>query len=118
MRIKITQPGIYNAKGEEIAVGTELTVKDEPKGWAGRYERISGGSEAKDKGNGKTAVTNPAKTTFKAPFEAKDKGNGWWGITDAAGAEVKALRKDDAEIFNALSDADKAKQVEEYQKDA
>lgn len=45
---------------------------------------------------------------FKAPFEAKDKGAGWWAIYDADGKEVRSLRKDDAEIFNALSDADKA----------
>lgn len=48
---------------------------------------------------------------FKAPFEAKDKGAGWWAIYDADGKEVKSLRKDDAEIFNALSDADKAAEV-------
>ncbi|MBN9055371.1 MAG: hypothetical protein J0H80_16760, partial [Rhizobiales bacterium] len=72
---------------------------------------------AKDKGNGKTAVINPKKE-FKAPFEAKDKGNGWWVVVDADGQEVKGLRKDDAETFNVLSDADKAAQVEAYQKDA
>ncbi|WP_312416683.1 hypothetical protein [Shinella sp.] len=48
---------------------------------------------------------------FKAPFEAKDKGAGWWAIYDADGKEVRSLRKDDAEIFNALSDADKATEV-------
>lgn len=48
---------------------------------------------------------------FKAPFLAKDKGGGWWAIYDADDKEVKSLRKDDAEIFNALSDADKAAEV-------
>ena len=36
MKIWITKGGIFGAKGE-IAVGTELDVKDEPTGWAGRY---------------------------------------------------------------------------------
>lgn len=54
MRIEITKRGIYGDQGE-IPVGTELTVKDEPKGWAGRYRVISGGSP-----KAKAAVTNPA----------------------------------------------------------
>lgn len=114
MKIEIISKGIYGAKGE-VPVGTILTVDEEPKGWEGRYRVVSG--EAKDKGT-KTPVTNPAKKEFKAPFEAKDKGNGWWAVFDADGQEVKALRKDDAETFNVLSDADKAAQVEAYQKDA
>ncbi|MBZ3690994.1 hypothetical protein [Phyllobacterium calauticae] len=52
MDIIITKGGIFGKDGE-IAVGTELTVANEPTGWAGRYEIISGGKE------GKTAVTNP-----------------------------------------------------------
>lgn len=55
MKIEITGKGIYGAKGE-IPVGTELTVKDEPTGWAGRYRVISGGET-----KGKEAVTNPAQ---------------------------------------------------------
>ncbi len=51
MRVKITKPGIYGVKGE-IAVGTELTLKSEPKGWEGRYEVIEGD------GAGKTEITN------------------------------------------------------------
>ena len=115
MKIEITAGGIYDGEGKEVPVGTTFDVKDEPQGWAGRYRVVSG--EAKDKGT-KTPVTNPAKKEFKAPFEAKDKGNGWWGVFDGDGQEVKALRKDDAETFNVLSDADKATQVEAYQKDA
>lgn len=53
MRVKITKPGIFGAKGE-IPVGTEVTVKDEPKGWAGRYEVITGN------GDDKAAITNPS----------------------------------------------------------
>lgn len=40
IKIEITGRGVYGAKGE-IAVGTELTVKEEPTGWAGRYRVIS-----------------------------------------------------------------------------
>lgn len=55
MKIKITGGGIFGQDGE-IAIGTQLTVKEEPKGWAGRYEVISGGDT-----EGKKAVANPAK---------------------------------------------------------
>lgn len=42
-------------------------------------------------------------------YEARDTGSGWWTIFDNTGAEAgKKLRKDDAEAFNALSDAEKA----------
>lgn len=54
MKIEIIAPGIYNSNGEEIEVGTELTVKEEPTAWAGRYRIVA---DAK----GKAAVTNPAK---------------------------------------------------------
>lgn len=102
MKIEITAKGIYGAGGE-IAVGTVLEVKEEPKGWEGRYRKVT------DSQDGKEPLTNPA--TFTAPYSAKDKGGGWWAIYDADGKEVKNLRKDDAEIFNALSDEDKAAHV-------
>ncbi len=115
MKIRIKAPytgatssGIYGADAKELEIGTELTVKEEPIGWAGRYDVIDS-TDAKDKGGAKTAIVNPAEA--KAPFQAKDKGGGWWAIYDADGKEVKSLRKDDAEIFNALSDEDKAKHV-------
>lgn len=63
MRIKITKGGIFNAKGEEVAIGTELTVEKEPTGWAGRYEVISGG------GKGKEAVTGAGDGDVKTPAE-------------------------------------------------
>lgn len=40
IKIEITGRGVYGAQGE-IPVGTELTVKAEPTGWAGRYRVIS-----------------------------------------------------------------------------
>ncbi|MBO9108741.1 hypothetical protein J5288_08500 [Agrobacterium sp. S2/73] len=68
-------------------------------------------TKATDKAPGQPA---DADASFKAPFEAKDEENGWWTVYDADSKKVKALRKDDAEIFNSLSDDDKAKQVETF----
>lgn len=113
MKIRLKAPeglnstGIYGKDGKEMEVGAVLNVKEEPVGWAGRYIVVD--EEAKEKGGAKTAIVNPAEA--KAPFQAKDKGGGWWAIYDADGKEVKSLRKDDAEIFNALSDEDKAAHV-------
>lgn len=39
MKIRIIAGGIYGKDGE-IPIGTELDVKDEPTGWAGRYEVV------------------------------------------------------------------------------
>lgn len=64
MRIKITKPGIFGQDGE-IPVGTEIDVKDEPKGWAGRYEVI--GKAPKNA----TAVTNDGKGSDKPDDKAK-----------------------------------------------
>lgn len=56
MKIEITEQGVYDADGNEIEVGTELTVKgDEFPAWLVNKGRVIG--EAK----GKTPVTNPAK---------------------------------------------------------
>lgn len=62
MKIRLIAPeglsstGIYGKDGEEMKVGTELTVKEEPKGWAGRYVVISGDTKEKE------PVLNPKKT--------------------------------------------------------
>lgn len=91
MRIKITKGGIYNAKGDEIAVGTEMDVKDEPKGWAGRYETISGKKEAKEK----VAVTNPKSGALggdddqpKTAEEVLALADGNFGVFKAAAAKL------------------------------
>jgi hypothetical protein len=102
MRVKITKPGIFNAKGEELAVGTELDVKSEPTAWAGRYETISGG------GKGKVAVTNPAAAGPKAVHH----GGGKFNIVDGDTVLVTGLPKADADAFNAMSDEDKRAYVE------
>lgn len=103
MRVKITSGGIFNSEGVEIAVGTELTVKNEPTGWAGRYEVISGG-----KGD-KTAVTNPAKADLKAEHH----GGGKFNITKGEEVLLSGISKADADAFNELSDEDKAAFVAE-----
>lgn len=103
VRIKITAGGIYNAEGKEIEVGSELTLKDEPTAWAGRYETISGGDT-----KAKKAVTNPQKAKKAVTFEAKAKGDAWV-ITDSDGAEHGTpLTEADATAFNGMSDDDKA----------
>lgn len=58
MKIRIIANGIFGADGE-IPIGTEFDVKDEPKGWAGRYEVVSTPKKRK-------AVTNPKKDTSDA----------------------------------------------------
>lgn len=95
MRIKITAGGIYDGKGQEIPVGTELTVKEEPAAWAGRFETIEGA------GKGKTAVTNDG-------LKAEHHGGGKFNITKGEEVLLQGLSKADADAFNALSDDDKA----------
>lgn len=101
MRIEITGPGIFNAKGDEIPVGTELTVKDEPTGWAGRY-RVLGSTK------GKVAVTNPAVVGLKAVHH----GGGKFNVVDGDTVLLSGLPKADADAFNEMSDEDKRAYVE------
>lgn len=102
MKIEITAGGIYGANGE-IPVGTELTVKEAPLGWAGRY-RVVGKTE------GKTPVTNEQKIAPVGPFTVKEQSAGWHAVVDAEGAAVtKNMRADALAGFDALSDDDKAK---------
>lgn len=104
MRIRITKPGIHvgtskeNPTGE-LKVGTEITLKEEPKGWAGRYEIIEGGP-AKQSGG------SDAKK-----YEASHQGSGVWAVMDGDKIVVEKLNKADAESFNKMSDKDKADYV-------
>lgn len=110
MKIEITAGGIFGAKGE-IAVGTELTVKEAPKGWAGRYRVVSGGGDAK----GKEAVTNPAKAKGKeadTSLKAEHHGGGKFNVTEGETVHLKGLSKADADAFNEMSDEDKRAYVE------
>lgn len=132
MRIKITKPGIYGNDGE-IEVGTEITVKDEPTGWAGRYEVLSGG----DDDEGKTSIINPelgeaeiGDTTENPhtgegvpkapagqngdaePYVVKDKGSGWYVVTQGDKEVTGSLRKNALEGFNGLTEDEKKAFVE------
>jgi hypothetical protein len=80
MRIRITAGGIYGANGE-VAIGTELELKEAPKGWAGRYVVI--GEDPKD---GTVALTGKNKAELLAIAEAE-------GVeieADATNADIKA----------------------------
>lgn len=110
MKIEITAGGIYGADGE-IAIGTVLDVKDEPKGWTGRYRVISGG-DAK----GKEAVTNPAKAKGKeavTSLRAEHHGGGKFNIMEGEAVHLTGLSKADADAFNGMSDEDKRAYVAE-----
>jgi len=57
MRIEITRSGVYDEKGEEVEVGTELTVKgDSVPAWL-----VNKGRVVADKPTKATAISNPAK---------------------------------------------------------
>lgn len=94
MRIKITKGGIYGASGE-IAIGTELTVKDEPVGWKGRYEVIG-------KTEGKTGVNNDGPKPYEEMSRAElDK------LADERKVDVKDA-KNKGDVIAALQLADEA----------
>jgi hypothetical protein len=97
MKIEITGKGIYGAKGE-VQIGTTLEVKEEPKGWAGRYRVVSGGST-----EGKTPVTNPA-----TDYVVAESSPGWFVVTKDGQPVTKKLRQSDLEGFDTMSDEDKA----------
>lgn len=94
MRIEITKGGIFGSNGE-IPVGTELTVKDEPKAWAGRYRVIG-------KTDGKTAVTNDGPNPYEEMTRAElDK------LAEDRGVDVKDA-KNKGDVIAALQLADEA----------
>ena len=104
MKIRLKAPeglnstGIYGKDGKEMAVGEVLDVENEPVGWAGRYDIISGGST-----EGKTAVTNPASA-----YAVAETSPGWFVINKDGEAVTKKLRQSDLEGFDTMSDEDKA----------
>lgn len=112
MKIKITKGGIYGADGA-IPVGTELDVKEEPKGWKGRYEVISGGGDSK----AKTAVTNPKAKTDETGLKAEHHGGGKFNVTEGETVLLSGLSKADADAFNGMSDEVKRAYVEASKKD-
>ena len=102
MKIEITAGGIFDGEGKEIPVGTNVTVAEEPTGWAGRYRVVSG--ETKEK----TPVVNPAA---ESDLKAEHHGGGKFNITRGEVVVASGLSKADADAFNALSDEDKAEFV-------
>lgn len=103
MKIQITAGGIYDGKGEEIPVGAEFEVENEPQGWEGRYTVLSGGDT-----KAKKAVTNPAGGDTKDLLKAEHHGGGKFNITKGEEVLLAGISKTDADAFNALSDEDKA----------
>lgn len=107
VRIAITAGGIYGADGKEVPVGTELTVKEEPQAWAGRYEVISDSK-------GKTPATNPKPGD--EGLKAEHHGGGKFNITEGEKTLLTGLSKADADAFNALSPEDRKAFVTEKAK--
>lgn len=102
MKIRITRGGIFGKDGE-IAVGTELDVKEEPKGWGGRYEVISGGGKGKDFATG--AGDGEPKTAAEVLEMAKDPNVQFMSFKAAATkllGDKTPAKKD--EIIGALED--------------
>jgi len=107
MKIRLKAPsglsgtGIYGKGGVEMPVGTELDVKEEPTGWAGRYDILSDGNT-----KGKKAVVNPASAT--TGYAVTEKSPGWHVVTKDGEIATKAFRKEDLAEFDTMSDEDKA----------
>jgi hypothetical protein len=114
MRIRITAGGIYDGKGAEIPVGSEIDVADfevdgegqpvSPHPWGGRFIAIG---ESK---KGKKGVTNDGA------LKAEHHGGGKFKITQGEETLLSDLSKADADAFNALSDEDKAAFVADQKK--
>jgi len=133
MRIKITAGGIFDGEGKEVPVGSIFDIADPktnedgtelaPHPWAGRFEVISGAEQ-----EGETTIVNPKgndappPAEFVAPtgpFTAKEKSAGWWAIFDGDDKPVgKAVRKNDLEGFDTLSDDDKLEFATQHAKTA
>ncbi|KQV31136.1 hypothetical protein [Rhizobium sp. Root1204] len=113
MKIRLKAPeglnstGIYGKNGEEMPVGHEMEVAEEPKGWAGRYDILSGGPV-----EGSEAITN------LAGYVVKDKGGAWFVITKDGEEVTKSFRKADVEGFDTMSDEDKEAFVDLHKKEA
>ncbi|EJL54874.1 hypothetical protein PMI09_02190 [Rhizobium sp. CF122] len=58
MKIRLKAPaglnstGIYGKEGKELPVGFELELDEEPKGWGGRYDILSGSTKGKEPATG------------------------------------------------------------------
>lgn len=102
MRIKITGGGIYDGQGKEIPIGTELTLKDEPTAWAGRYETVG-------KTDGKEPVTNEDGDTEEVAALRKQFDGAYAEVTKRAEAAEKRVEEKEAEIADLRQQIEQAK---------
>lgn len=75
-KIEITQKGVWYDQGngeEELAVGTKLTLDEEPTGWANKYRVLSGGK--KNTAEDLEAATQPAGTDDNAGSDSAGAGD-------------------------------------------
>ncbi len=110
MKIEVTSKGIFGANGE-LPVGTVIDVKEEPKGWDGRYRVVSGGGS-----EGKTPVT--IRRRIMTGYAVTEKSPGWYVVTKDGVVATKAFRKDDLAEFDSMSDEDKAAFVDLHKLEA
>lgn len=110
MKLKVTNRGVYDAGGQMVDIGTILDVDSEtiPAYLVNKAEIVEG-SEIKGK-RGKQPVTNPARYQAQANGEA-------FAIVDGSGVEVASLQsQEDVDVFNSMSDEDKAAFVSDQKK--
>ncbi|MCO6407354.1 hypothetical protein [Hoeflea alexandrii] len=104
MKLEITQKGIFDQNGKEAEIGSTIDVKgDTVPAWLVNKCRPVGGS-------GKKAVTNPAQdpvTPVVEGYAVAEKSPGWLVVNKDGVAVTKAMRKDELEGFDAMSDEDK-----------
>lgn len=103
MKLEITQKGIFDQNGKEAEVGSIIDVKDDTvPAWLVNKCRPVGGS-------GKKAVTNPANDPINpvVGYAVVEKSPGWFVVNKDDVTVTKAMRKDDLEGFDAMSDEDK-----------
>lgn len=105
MKIEITQKGVFDGNGKEVEIGTVITVKgDTIPAWLVSKGRAVGGE-------GKTAVTNPAKDPINPVVEGyavAEKSPGWFVVTKDGAPVTKAMRKDDLDGFETMTPEDQA----------
>lgn len=98
-------------KSADVPERFRAKVEDNP------FFEIGGAKSDKSEPKAKSSEppnTNQAPTTTvpEGPYEAKEKSPGWYAIYGKDGKEIgKAIRKDDADAFTAMSDDDKAAYV-------
>ena len=88
VKIEITRPGVFDKDGEELKVGTELSLPKEPKGWKNKY-RLLKGEPSKD------AKLEPGNDDLRAKYKelsGKAAAQSW--DEEKLKKEIKALESD------------------------